>query len=200
MPRILPLLFLCLLAAGGQALAQSKAPSEIGGFVLGENISSYEDRLDMSSARPLPGAPYLMRVNILPFQGFSSGYLLYGACGDPGRIARIKLRYADSGVYILTEINSSLVASYGRPEELRDNRDRSYICNKWALTGDGGHAISMILQHYDGWDPEYDRGSSIKLADWSIIDAEKACFMEKQPTQAAAPEEKTKADASLLPK
>jgi hypothetical protein len=200
MQRILIFLLLCFLATGGQALGQPKAPSEIGGFALGESISAYKDRLDMNSARPLPDAPFLMRVNIKPFQGFSSGYLLYGTCDKPGRVARIKLRYADSGIYILTEINSSLMERYGQPEEIRDNHDRSYICNKWSLTGDGGQAISLILQRYDGWDPEYDRGSSIKLADWTLLDAEKACSLKKEPPGTAAPTKSAKADASLLPK
>ena len=199
MPRIV-ILLLCILTAGGQAFAQAKAPGEIGGFALGENISAYADRLDMKSAMPLPDAPYLMRVNVKPLRGFSSGYLLYGACAAPGRIVRIKLRYADSGVYILAEINSSLVQSYGQPEELRDNFDRSYICNKWSLKSDDGQAISLILQHYDGWNPEYDRGSSIKLADWTLLNAERACFLKKEPAKADAPKKDAKVDAALLPK
>lgn len=153
----------------------------------------------MSSARPLPGAPCRMRVNVRPFQGFSSGYLLYGSCAAPGRIARVKLRYADSGACILSDINSSLVARHVQPEELRDNRDRSCICNKWSLSGDNGQAISLILQHYDGWDPEYDRGGSIKLADWTLLDAEKAGSLKKEPPKADAPREGAEADASLLP-
>ncbi len=191
---------LLLLACASAAYAKDKAPCEIGGFALGADVSTYADRLDMATAKPLPDAPYLVRVNVKPFPGFGGGYLLYGACASPGKIVRVKLRYADAGLYLLTEINSSLTAAYGQPEQIRDNADRSYICNKWALTGKDGQAISVILQHYDGWDPDYDRGSSIKLGDWTLINAERACYEAAHPeAKAAAPEKNAQPAPNMIP-
>ncbi len=111
---------------------------------------------------------------------------------------RVKLRYADSGDFILAEINSSLVARYGQPVKIRDNTERTYICNKWALKNAAGNAVSIILQHYTGWSPEYDHGSSIKLADRTAIRAEQACFEKAHP--AAAPSKDAAPKTALIPK
>ncbi len=194
------LFIIIVLSSAPLAFAKAKAPGEVGGFALGANISAYKDRLDMNTAKPLPGAPYLMRVNVKPTSDFNSGYLIYGACASPGKIVRVKLRYADAGVYILTEINSSLTQAYGQPEAIRDNAERSYICNKWSLTNEDDQAVSVILQHYDGWDPDYDRGSSIKLGNWTLIDAERSCYEAAHPGAGKSDaENKTKPAATLIP-
>ena len=71
----------------------AQPPKKIGGFVLGDNIADYEDRLEMQTALPIRYSEYLREVEIKKIKGFKSGLIWYGACNSPGRIVRIKLKY-----------------------------------------------------------------------------------------------------------
>ena len=87
----LPATLVCalLIAVPGAALA-SDGPQQVGGFILGDDISNYKETADLMSALPIRYAEYLREVVIRDIPGFKTGQIYYGICENPGKIVRIR--------------------------------------------------------------------------------------------------------------
>ena len=100
-----------LLVLSFPALGIAEIPDEIAGFKLGGNIAEFQDRIKMDTALPLRYSNYIEEVEIQPVEGFKNGLLWFGKCTAPGRIVRIRLKYADSVEKILQRTSEALSRS-----------------------------------------------------------------------------------------
>lgn len=157
-----------------------QAPSQIGGFVLGKNISAYNDRVKMETAMPIRYAAYLTEVETRPMEGFKSGLVGYGNCSDPGRILRVKLKYADSTKKFYEALLKRYKARFGEPLEWRGDPFHVLIAWKWSFTDSQNNQISMILQH-NTKDDEEKLGNAVKITLTTLLEAERTCFEKKYP-------------------
>ena len=71
-------------------------PHQVGPFVLNRNISDFNEYVRMETALPIRHMENIKEVELRPIKGFKSGLIAYASCSAPGRIVRIKLKYADS--------------------------------------------------------------------------------------------------------
>ncbi len=171
-----------VLAASGHAQAPG-GPREVGGFVLGDDISAYREKVDLESALPLRYAGYLRQVVIREIPGFKTGQVYYGMCAHPGRILRIRLKYADSSKAFFDALLGRIRERYGKPGEWRGDPFGVVVAWKWSLTTADGERVSMILQH-NALDEEESKGNTIKLALTGMLDAERACYLKGHPEEA----------------
>ncbi len=182
-------LVLCLTLFPAAALADAKAPTGIAGFDLGVNIKQYKGKVELAEADKEFFRPYLDVVPVNPLPGFRSGYLSYGLCKSKGEVLRIKLNYEDSSLEFYEKLLAALKKKYGDPAEWRGNAFGTLRTWKWSLTSEKGDDISLILMYYQGDDGAYTRGNSIRINAWSKIEAEEACYKEKDKTADAAPQD-----------
>jgi len=162
------------------ALCPAQAPSQIGGFVLGGNISEYKDRVKMETAMPIRYAEYLTEVETNPINGFKSGLISYGNCAVPGRILRVKLKYAESTKKFYKALLKHYKARFGEPLEWRGDPFHVLIAWKWSFTDSKHNQISMILQH-NTKDEEEKLGNAVKITLTNFLEQERICFEKKYP-------------------
>jgi hypothetical protein len=186
--------------------AAQQAPTQIGGFVLGGNISGYKDRVKMETAMPIRYAQYLTEVETSPIDGFKSGLISYGNCAVPGRILRVKLKYADSTKKFYEALLNQYKARFGEPLEWRGDPFHVLIAWKWSFTDNKNNQISMILQH-NTKDDEEKLGNAIKITLTNLLEQERICFEKKYPALGAEDTQKSAGKKSgamdwerLLPK
>lgn len=168
-----------LAAAPRLSGAGAPPPVEIAGIRLGANISEYADRVHSDSAERDFSRPYLDTVRLLPPAGFRGGYLDYGDCAHKGRVARIKLTYADGSLEFFNRLLAALKARHGEPLEWRGNPFGTLRTWKWGFKTPEGRELSLIIMHYAGDDGAYTEGNSIRLADRTAIAEEEACLRAK---------------------
>ncbi len=181
MARVRIFAFLCcaLLCAAAIAGAQEMAPSNLGGITLGDKASQYKKRLVLSKSRPVRDAPWVHRIPIRPDRYFTSGYVLVGTCAAPGRVARIKLHYRDGSLPFFRKVSGEMLAKYGDPAEYKGELDGRIMGNKWGFADPWLRPVSLILQRIEGEDPEAGAGNTIKLTNWGLLEAERACWQER---------------------
>ena len=172
------LLLIVLVLMCTPVSAATGPPLSIGGFEMGGYLTDHKDRVDMESLLPLRQNRYLHEVEILETDNFESGLIWIGNCADPGRIVRIKLKYADASRKFYEELLKRFKQRFGEPAEWRGDPFRIVIAWKWSITDTSGNRISMILQH-NSRDTEESMGNSLKLTAWELVDAERQCWQDK---------------------
>ena len=168
---------LLLMWASGPALAE--APHQLGGFVLNQKISAYEDRLIMDTALPVRYAENIEEVEIKPTEGFKSGLIAYGSCSKPNHIIRIKLKYADSSRQFYDELLKRFKKRFGEPDEYQGDAFKIVIAWKWSFVDEENHRISLILQH-NAMDEEEKLGNAVKMTDTTLMEEDLKCYKLKQ--------------------
>jgi hypothetical protein len=161
-------------------ICSAGVPREIGGFIVGENIEKYKDRLKMETAIPIRSREYLREVPIKDLEGFKSGDIWYGTVTSPGRIVRVRLKYEDSSKMFFDILLKEFKKRFGKPAEWRGDCFGAFIAWKWSITDVEGNKVSMILQH-NIKDPKQKMGNVIKLTMWDLIDEEQRGFEQKNP-------------------
>lgn len=161
----------------------SKAPHQVGGFVLGDDIKNYGEKVDLSSALPIRYADYLKEVAIRDIPGFRAGLVYYGACDAPDKIVRIRLKYADSSQKFYKEVLEKITNRFGKPTEWRGDAFGAVLAWKWSLPRADGGRVSMILQH-NNKDEEQSMGNTIKLTLTSQLEKERVCYLKSHPAAA----------------
>lgn len=173
----------------------AQAPKYLGGFMLGVNISEFQDMIQAETALPIRYAEYLTEVEIKNKPGFKSGLISYGNCAVPGRILRIKLKYADSSKKFYEALLKQFKTRFGEPQEWRGDPFHILIAWKWSFKDGQNNKISMILQH-NTKDEEEKVGNAVKITVTSFIDQERECFEKNDPVskqQGTIPVKKKKA-------
>jgi hypothetical protein len=171
-------MFLALFLLPSICVAQT--PHQVGGFVLGKNIAEYKKLVKMKTALPIRHIESIMEVEIDRVEGFKSGLISYGTCSVPGRIVRIKLKYADSTRKYYDMLLKRFKKSFDEPVEWRGDPFHVVTAWKWSFVDKENNLISLILQH-NTKDEEEKMGNSVKLTMWDLIEDERRCFEEKYP-------------------
>jgi hypothetical protein len=194
MPKVscLPLLA-ALLGLGWIPAYAQKAPHEIAGFVLGENISRYESQLNRKSAWPVRYREYLTEVDITPIDGYEKGTLGYGTCVHPGTIVCIKLKYSASDRRFFEELLTRYKERFGDPDELKGDPFQVIVAWKWSLKDSVGRRISLILQH--SMDEDTQPGNSVRLTDMTRLEEERACDDRRHPELAKRQQQPSKSSS-----
>jgi len=166
------------LSLNGIGLAQ--APHQVGGFVLGTNIAEYQGAVDMKTALPVRYMESLKEVEIKAVEGFTSGLIGYGTCAVPGRIVRIKLKYADSSKEFYDILLERFKKHFGKPVEWRGDPFHIVVSWKWSFVDTENNRISLIVQH-NTRNEEEKMGNAVKLTMWNLVEDEHRCFEKKNP-------------------
>jgi len=164
----------------------AQAPYEIAGFALGKNISDYQEKIRMETMLPIRYADFLKEVEIRNIPGYKSGLLTYGDCAVPGRILRIKLKYADSSREFYNNLLDRYRKRFGKPDRWRGDPFHVLVAWKWSFTDKEGNRISMVLQH-NIEDTTRKLGNVVKLTMLNFEEEEIQCF-EKKESEARVPE------------
>jgi hypothetical protein len=169
-------MMICFLMVGN---VSAQAPREIAGFALGKNIADYQDMIRMETMLPIRYAEFLKEVEIRNVPGYKSGLITYGDCADPGRILRIKLKYADSSRQFYNDLLDRYRKSFGKPDRWRGDPFHVLVAWKWSFTDKEGNRISMILQH-NIEDTTRKIGNAVKLSMLNFEEEEIQCFEKKE--------------------
>ena len=161
------------------ALALAAAPHQLGGFVLNQKISAFEDQILMDTALPVRYAENIEEVEIKPTQGFKSGLIAYGTCSKPGHIVRIKLKYADASKKFFEDLLKQFNKRFGEPDEYRGDAFKIVIAWKWSFVDEENHKISLILQH-NAMDEDEKIGNAVKITDTTLMEEDSDCYRRKQ--------------------
>ncbi len=176
---ILPAVLLFCLVSYGQCVAE--APHQIAGFRLGTDIQQYKDFLLTDTALPLRHSEYLSEVEVKPIEGYKSGYVSYGNCGQPGKVMKIKLKYDRDDKEFFDELMERFDKKFGKPSEYKGDAFRSCVAWKWSFTDTDKSKIILMLQHNCQDDEDYMSGNAVKISSKTLIDGERACYEEKHP-------------------
>ena len=173
--RFLETVLMFFLLSG---ICMAQAPLQIGGFVLGKNIAEYKEQVMMESAVPIRYLECMVEVEIHEMEGFKSGLINYGICASPGRISRIKLKYADSTRKFYDRLLDLFKKRFGEPVEWWGDPFHAVIAWKWLFVDTENNRISLLLQH-NTKDQEEKMGNSVKLNMRNFIEDERRCCEEK---------------------
>lgn len=164
------------------ALSSAEAPQQIAGIRLGAGIDQYGDLVRMESSLPVRHMEYLSEVELKPpFEGYRSGYIFFGNCDKPGRIAKIKLKYDRDDKEFFDELVQRFKRKFGEPDQYRGDAFRAFIAWKWSFKDKNNNKISLILQHNSADVEEYTQGNSVKLSATTFIEKEAVCYEQKNP-------------------
>ncbi len=156
------------------------APRELAGYTLGEDISRVAAHLAMETALPIRYLECLAEVEINDKPLFKSGLIAYGTCAGPGKIVRIKMKYADGSRRFYDRLLSRFKKQFGDPSEWQGDPFHVVIDWKWSFVDDDGSRISLHLSH-NSLDRDEKFGNAVKLTLASAIDEEIRCYKEKHP-------------------
>jgi len=166
--------------------AAGKAPHRLAGFTLGADINDYQDRIRIDTMLPIRYLETIKEVETKELAAFQSGLVWYGTCASPGRIIRIKLKYADSSQSFYDELLKRFKARFGEPDEWRGDAFHVVVAWKWSFIDEEGNRISLMLQH-NTEDPEEKVGNAVKLTLRNLLEEEARCF-NKQHEDSGRPE------------
>ena len=157
-------------------------PHQVGGFILEKDINSYADKLDPSSDLPIRHMECIREMEILGVEGFKSGLIAYGTCDAPGKIVRIKLKYADGSKKRFELLLKRFKKKFGAPDEWRGDPFGIVLAWKWSFVDSRNKRISLILQH-NTRDVEAKIGNSVKLTLTGRLQKELECMKKKYPQE-----------------
>ena len=166
-----------VLVLGGVAAAE--VPTGIAGLVLGKNTDEFKKSLKPETSMTLRQAPYIHELETAPIPGYRYGFLWVGNCADPGRIVRIRMKYADPSKKFYNQLLKRYKKQLGEPSEWKGDPFHIVIAWKWSFTDRNNNTISITLQH-NTRDEEESLGNSVKMAMWNLIEEEKKCYANKR--------------------
>jgi hypothetical protein len=158
-------------------VSADKAPKQIAGLVLGEQIATFVDLVRMETATPLRDRKYLREARIREIDGYRSGTVSFGNCNKPGQIVRIKLKYEYSDKKFYNELLDQFKKKFGEPDEWRGDPFHVIIAWKWSFTDEDNNKISLVLQH--SRDEDYKWGNSVKFTNTTLLEQEQNCYQKK---------------------
>lgn len=158
----------------------AEAPHQLAGFVLGDQLSKYQDLVDMQTKMPLRRSKSIDAIEIRNPAGYKYGLIWVGNCTVPNRIVSIRMKYADSSKKFYDELLKRFKQRFGEPSEWRGDPFHIVISWKWSFVDDQKNRISMILEH-NKRDEDETVGNTVKLTMWNLIDEEQNCEKEKFP-------------------
>lgn len=186
-----------LVSVTGPCAAAGAVPYGVAGVVLDRDIGEFEDRLTPDPPVTVRFQEYLQEVELRPITGVKRAVVAYGTCANPGRVVRIKVKYADSSKEFYNNLLKRFKRRFGEPSEWRGDPFHVLIAWKWSFTDTAGKRISLTLQH-NTKDLEEKMGNAVKMNFSNGLEAEQQCA-EAQEAAAGAnggAQTETAADAS----
>ena len=177
-------------------VSADKAPRQIAGLVLGEQIAVFVDLVRMETATPLRDRKYLREVRTRETDGYRSGTVSFGNCNKPGQILRIKLKYQYSDKKFYNELLAQFKKRFGEPDEWRGDPFHVIIAWKWSFTDRDNNKISLTLQH--SRDEDYKWGNSVKLTNTTLVEQERTCYEKKHPGKSGSQKGKSSSKRKKL--
>lgn len=177
--------FSLLLLLFSETLAAQEVPHEIGGFILGSNVTDYPD-IEYSN--------FLKEVVIYNWHGFDKGIISYGICEFPGEIVKIKLKYNDSSKKFFKTLLKKYKKKFGEPTEWKGDSFGILHIWKWKFTDKNNNKVHLILQH-NTRNANENIGNMVKLYYPERIELEQLCFTKKCKTG----EDKTEMMQRMMP-
>jgi len=177
-------------------VSADKAPRQIAGLVLGEQIAVFVDLVRMETATPLRDRKYLREVRTREADGYRSGTVSFGNCNKVGQVLRIKLKYEYSDKKFYNELLAQFKKRFGEPDEWRGDPFHVIIAWKWSFTDRDNNKISLTLQH--SRDEDYKWGNSVKLTNTTLLEQERTCYEKKHQEKSAAQKSKSSAKKRKL--
>lgn len=177
--RILTLI--AVIVFHGAGTAAGATPHGVAGFVLNTDISEYTNRVDMQTSMPVRYREFLKEVQISQVPAFKSGIITYGTCAAPNRIVQIRLKYLDASKAFFEQLLDKFKDRFGRDPEWRGDPFNVIIAWKWSFVDKEKNHISLILQH-NVLKEDQKLGNVVKLSMRNLIEAERACFEKKHPS------------------
>lgn len=160
-------------------LAEVQTPHQVGGFVLGSKIGDYKELVKLETAMPVRDMKYIEEVEVRKMKDFKSGLISYGLCAAPGRIVRIKLKYAYPTKKFYEALLKRFKKRFGEPHEWRGDPFHIVIAWKWGFVDKEGNRVGLILQH-NTKDTEHKMGNSVKIKMTNFWEEERDCFEKRQ--------------------
>jgi hypothetical protein len=191
--------FLFLLFWKSFPVLAKEPPKEIAGVKLGGKIEDSMQMIKKNTMLQPRFTPFLQEVETIDIPGYDYGLLWIGNCEEPGRILRIKMKYADPSREFYEKLLERLRKRYGKPTEWRGDPFHAHLAWKWAFADDKGNDISMILEH-NVRDPDESSGNTIKLTLWNLVQREKACYKSNNPKNKKTKSENNPGWELLMPK
>ncbi len=151
------------------AVSATDIPKEVGGFVLGSNVTDYPD-IEYSN--------FLKEVVIYDWHGFGKGIISYGICASPGEIVKIKLKYKDSSQKYFKKLLKKYKKQFGDPTEWKGDSFGILRIWKWNFVDENNKRVHMILQH-NSKNPNENIGNLVKLFYPDDILREQNCFTQQ---------------------
>jgi hypothetical protein len=173
-------LCLVLIVLAWPQICPAEVPHALGGFVLGEKMADFEDKVESSTVLPVRYLESLKEVETKDIWGFKTGLIYYGSCIHPPRILRIEFKYADSSKKFYDDLLEHYKQRFGEPDKWRGDPFHIVIAWKWSFTDRQGNSISLILQH-NTRDQEEKQGNSVKMTMWNLMEQEAQCFEKNHP-------------------
>jgi hypothetical protein len=170
---------LALLLLSAPGVIRAEAPHQVGGFVLGQNIETYKDRVIMDTALPVRYSENMEELEIKFTQGFKSGLITFGTCAQPGHIVKIKLKYADSSKEFYKNLLKRFKKRFGEPDDYRGDPFHIVVAWKWSFVDKQNQRISLNLQH-NSMDTEEKKGNAVKITNTTLIEEDGLCYKRKQ--------------------
>ena len=162
-----------------QGICLAETPHQVAGFTLGKDIADHKGKVKMETSIPIRYMAYINEVEISRIEGFKSGLIAYGTCDSPGRILRIKLKYADSSKKFYNFLLKRFKVRFGKPTEWRGDSFHVLTAWKWSFSDQENNRISMTLQN-NTKDEEQKVGNSLKLTMTNLFEEERTCFERKE--------------------
>jgi hypothetical protein len=172
------LVLITIFIAFSAGMSSAETPYQVGPFILNAPVADFEKFVSMETALPVRYMEYVHEVEIKHIKGFKSGLIAFSTCEKPGRIVRIKLKYADSTKKFYQNLIKRIEKRYGKSDEYRGDPFKVVIAWKWSFVDQDKNKISLILQH-NSRDEDEKMGNSIKLTLTSQIEKYKKCYEEK---------------------
>ncbi len=158
---------------------QTRAPVQVGDFVLGKSIDEFKHRIKKDTRMCIRFQDYLDEVEVTKCAGFKSGLISVGNCSNKDEIVRIKLKYMNSSKKFFNKLLKLFKEKFGEPDKWKGDPFGVVLVWKWSFKNDKGENISLILQH-NTKDKELKMGNVVKLANTTRIEQERDCFLKKE--------------------
>ena len=168
--------------------SHARAPIQVGGISLGQNISSYQDIVVPGTTMAVYEKGLCEEVEIKPPKGFKSGSVQYGVCAEPGRIVRIELKYDNDSKQFFDNLLTQYKKQFGNPNEYKGDSFHVFIAWKWIFFDENNNRITLKIQH-NTKDEEQRIGNVVKMTMTSLVDQERACWREKMKANNKYPQE-----------
>ena len=162
------LIGLASLLGLASALATPKAPTEIGGFKLGDHITDYAD---------IEYSDFLKDVVVNDWHGFRKGIISYGTCANPGQIVSIRMKFEDPSKQFYDELLKKYKAKYGKPDEWNGDAFGVVYIWRWRFVDENNRRVNLLLQH-NLQDDKENVGNMVKLSYPELVEEERLCFID----------------------